>query len=299
MELKIEMFNQKWPTLFLLISLVFSLYLNISRGFPNDIISLFFTGASISVFASLICILFLKQENTGVVDVHFFEKIKDIIITENEKNNKDMHILEMVKSELMRHNKVHEHFIHVGRNQDMGESFWLMLIQDLGSDVNPVWFLGYRMSEWHKMTSYRTALKAKFKERFSNIILTNKQINGVNDNYSTNMLLVDSDWISNWSSFFKEIVDELTSVCRSETEKRKMHDLIWKKISFYCVKEETVKYSLVLCGQKLVITMLSCTGEVADTPTLEIHKDSDIRKFFEDDIVKIKNANDQIIQKIS
>ena len=277
-----------WSLLFFL---TISLFINFSWGLPDDKLAIFGTGAATSIFASLICILYLSGFESKER-----RKVTKALTNLNNRKETDKTIVDAIRNEFMQFSHIQKHFAHIGRNQDMGEFFWLNAIEDLGTTTEQVWFFGYRMSEWHKSIPYKTGLRTKFKDRFNNIILQRDV--STKNNFLTNMILVDINWLAKWGKFFSGIISEVIDEIQPQ-DKKKYKTLIWNSISFYQVNEENVKYSLVLCNDKLVITMLSCTGAVNDTPTLEIHKDSDIRKFFENDIAVIMEKSSNISKQIT
>jgi hypothetical protein len=178
------------------------------------------------------------------------------------------------------------HFGRVDRNMDMGDEFWISMIDEIASTPEPVWFVGSSLSWWLKTRTYKEPLKRGLVKRLESIPVDNLSSHA--DHYPmTFVFLAKSDAVAVWKEFFGHIIDELTRH-QDRNKKKELENYYWNTIMIREIPKVHSKYSLVLCGDRLAVTPYTSTGRSEDSPSLEIKKDSVVRKLFIDDLMYLK-----------
>jgi len=257
--------SQLFRQTLLVLLLGLAIFVASTGGFQNPRWDELFGGIAVSVLSAVVCIYFLQ----GI------DKKPEI---DKEK------IAQAIREGLGQLNQ--SHFVRADRNMDMGDQYWVGLIEQLVSSTEPVFFVGTRLSWWLRTRAYREPLRAKLLERFK-LISRRYEKSGQDSDYMIYVLLANSEWVPQWREFFREIIDELSSV-KDATRRNQLQELFWGKTMVGTLPQELVRYSLVLCGDRLAVTYYTSAGRSEDSPTLEINKTSMIRKLYLDDLEILK-----------
>jgi len=165
---------------------------------------------------------------------------------------------------------------------DLGETFWVGAISELDSVFEPVWFVGTRLSWWLKTGIYRGPLRAKLTGRLQTISGrrgTTKPAEG----FITNIVLADANAAPIWKAFVQDIIDELTSDF-ADDDKESAESFYWSKIKINVVPSDVVRYSLILCGERLIVINYISSGRSDDSPTIDIQRGSVVWQLYINDL---------------
>ena len=252
----------------LVILLCISIFIAATGGFEGQTLSILLQGISVSVLATVVSIFFLKNINKN--------QIEDPTI-----------ISKTINEALSASNQ--SHFHRVDRNMDFGEKFWINLLSELDSTVEPVWFVGTGLAWWLRTGVYKEPLRAKIKGRLKNI-LANQISTSETRRFMTYIFLADSAAVPTWKRFLQEIIDELTTNMTDEG-KNQAQTLCWNKIKIQnALSINTIRYSLVLCGDRLVVTNYVNSGRSDDSPTVDIKKGSIVWQLYANDLNLLKET---------
>jgi len=260
--------------LLLIVFLMLAVFIASTGGIQNPRWSDFFAGLAISILATIFSLYFLQ-------DIYKKSSIDYSEITRS------------VYEGISLTNK--SHFGLVDRNMDIGKEFWINLIDDLDTTIEPVWFLGHKLSWWLKTGTYKTPLRKKFLGRITAMLVKFKN-QKQSRSYMTYVFLSDRNAVQEWIEFFQDMIDEITKFEKPENQKQ-LQELFWTKIVVAYLSPELVKYSLVLCGDNCSVMMYTCLGGSDDSPTLEIKKDSIVRTLFINDLKLLKTKAESPLSK--
>lgn len=256
--------NRSIREIILILLLMLFVFISATGGIRNLNISLLLSGLAVSVIAAVICAYALK-------DIY-----KDSIFSSLEISKKFEEITNILsKSPIIR----------ADRNMDMGEEFWLKMIDELDITPESCWFVGTKLSWWLKTSTYRKPLRLRFVNRLKKISKKQKKTDR-DDNFMTYILLTNNDAVANWKAFFKEIVNELT---KGNKKKDQLQKLYWSKIKIAKLHKELINYSSVLCGKRLAVTPYTSLGRSEDSPTLEIKYNSAVWHLYINDLKSFKS----------
>lgn len=250
----------------LLILLMIVLFIASTGGINDFRLSNFLAGVSISVVAAVFSFIFLKdRDTTNKIDPEELKKM--FIDTFGSLNNAD--------------------YNRVDRNMAMGEKYWLDLIEDMDVIEDTVWFVGTRLSWWLKTSTYRGPLMKKFNGRLTEAAKKYDESNS-NNKYITYIILENNNALSDWNNFTSDIINNVIRSKLSNINKEKdLSNYLRSKIIILNIPKELSRYSLVLCNDRLAVTVYTSVGRSEDSPTIDIKPNSVIRQLYIDDLEKL------------
>ena len=272
--------SQNFRQILLIILLAITIAFAVNGGFTNPDWGNFLYALSTSVMATLLSVYFL-QDIDKKPDIDY-DKLSEVI-----------------------HNSMIElnstHFVRIDRNMDMGKDYWVNLIDTLDSCSQPVWFVGTRLSWWLGTGTYKEPLRMKFYSRLQNVVKkydgNGHDIELCDENfYKTNILLTDPNYISQWNDFFARLIKDLSKSSRKNNDE--ITKLLWSRIKIGLLSPDQLKYSLVLCGDRLTITPYTSNGRSEDSPTFEIASTSVVRNVYLDDLKLLDSKADVKTKKL-
>ncbi len=225
----------------------------------NDLLA----GVSASVLATIISVYFLNELDKAPLIASINKAITNALSQQNPS-----------------------HFGRVDRNLAMGEQYWIDLIKDLDTSIQPVWFVGNKLSRWRLGASYRPTLREKLLRRL-------RAVSKGHDNpnqekvFMIYIFLTDSNAILEWKEFFSEIINELV-VNQPAARKKQTQEKCWNRVIIGELPPEMVKYSVVLCGDRLAVTHYTSLGRLEDSPTLDNKYASILRRLYLDDLERLR-----------
>lgn len=262
--MKPNLFTSQWfRQVLLLILLMLAIFFASTGGFQSPRWDELLKNIAISVLSAVVSIYFLQGiERRNEIDTNeIARRIQDNLNPINQS-----------------------HFVRADRNMDMGDKYWIDLVNQLSTTVEPVAFTGSRLSWWLKTRTYKEPLRVKFMERLRLAAERYERL-GADSKCMTYILLSNPTWVPKWKEFFQDIIEQLVSV---EPKKKNLQELYWGKIVIGVLPKDAVRYSLILCGDRLAVTHYTSTGRSEDSPTLEIHRGSIIRNLYLDDLEILK-----------
>ena len=232
----------------------------------NETIKEMLTGVSISVLAAAITLVLFWNINSE-------QKISPKRLTSE--------IIEEIR--LSNFNCIRT----VERNKNLGEEFWINLIHDLSSCKEPVWFIGTKLSHWLK-EPYNKPLKHQLKLRIDSMI-SGIIKSGDNRDYALYLLVNNQTWRDKWEAFINAIIEEAIQKRNVPIDSiDDVREACYKNISIEQISTSDLKYSLVKCSNRMVVTQYVSSGRSGDSPTMDIIPDSDIWKLYIDDMDDLK-----------
>lgn len=182
-------------------------------------------------------------------------------------------------------------FRSVNRNIDMGETFWLSLIDELETSREPVWFLGNKLSRWREGAAYRPTLKKKIILRMQNAINAINANQTGNDDYQVFIMVTKDDEIPKWQDFLSSIVSETVRAANPKKSK------VESKLKLLKLSPDRVKYSAVLCGNRLAVTAYTSSGRLEDSATFDVRMGSKTSDLYKADLKKLAESKDSEFPK--
>jgi hypothetical protein len=268
MELMQFLNSQFFRQALMIVLLTISVFFASTGGFQNPQWNDLLADVAVSILAAVISIYFLQ----------------DIEKRHDDDPERIAQVIQSVFDDINR-----SHFVRVDRNMDMGDEYWVSLINELDVTPEPSWFVGTRLSWWLKTRTYREPLRAKLKARFKLAASDYKDSNEEGEErYKIYILLANPDWVPKWKDFLGSIIEEFTQD-KGKLETKQLSDLCWDKIEIAILSPELTRYSLILCGERLTVTQYISVGRSEDSPTLEIRKGSVIRDLYLDDLKILKS----------
>jgi hypothetical protein len=175
-------------------------------------------------------------------------------------------------SETRRRGHAEGEFRAFGRNQDLGQEYWLKLVHGLGREPETLWFVGNRHGTWiDARHPYRSALATVMQERL------NRYGTGTR---SGKVVVVVADPAARdaWVGFLKnEVLPGLT--------REKSLNLIRVGV----LRDETMRYSVVAFGRRVVVTTYLSGGRSAESPTFEVDSESTVGQLYLKDVRRISD----------
>jgi len=106
------------------------------------------------------------------------------------------------------------------------------------------------------------------------------------EDYVVYIMITDDRAVSAWKTFLGDVVSEAmrtsgqreTGGCRAFCE---------EKLKLLKLDSVAVKYSAVLCGDKLAVTPYTSSGRLEDSPTLDIRAGSASSELYKTDLLKL------------
>lgn len=164
-------------------------------------------------------------------------------------------------------------FKRIAPNRELGESYWIELVEDLDLTEGKLWFVGNRHATWiDRRLAYRSALESKLVDRVARALVSEAE-----DGWETLIILKDPNAISIWIEF-------ITEVERQTGYAAKRPDLI--RVGY--ARERPIPYSIVAYSQRVVITPYTSSGRSAESPTLDVAASSDVARLYFNDLEAIK-----------
>jgi hypothetical protein len=242
-----------WRVICLFLILLFFAYISSIGGFKNAEITDVLRDISISSVSAVVTFLALKG-------------------LEARMNNKALlDIAQQIRSESQSGS-----IARVDRNMNMGEQYWLYLIEHLDTVPEAVWFVGKRLSRWRSGAVYSKSLREKIIKRLS---LAISQSRKPDQEFRFILLVSDRDALDKWRIYLEEILSDVFKLnpqftkIMNATEARKF-------IYIGLAPVEKMTYSCVLCGDRLAVTFYTSSGRLEDSPTIDVRGGSVLRDVY-------------------
>lgn len=163
--------------------------------------------------------------------------------------------------------------IKVDLNKDMGQKYWIDLIENIENDSSPLWFVGTRHLTWiDKRLAYKRPLLNKIHGRIDKFNNKKPQYG-----YEIFIILSNADAYSEWRKLITEIA-ESTYYYQTRPE----------LIKLGLVDEKYIKYSIIANSKKMIVTPYTSEGKSDNSPTLDIRPDSELAQVYYEDLENFK-----------
>jgi hypothetical protein len=156
------------------------------------------------------------------------------------------------------------------RNQDLGTGFWIDFISGIGTDAEPLWFVGRRHLLWiDKGHDYRRVVADGLKARLRRFA------DGSGQDGSVTIVVSDANAFEVWRDFLSTEIVPISDAAAK------------RLIRLGRLDEGVIPYSAVAHGRRVVVTTLLSTGRAADSPTFLVEATSDIGELYRVDMKAI------------
>lgn len=161
----------------------------------------------------------------------------------------------------------------VDRNLNMGERYWISVIDELDTTTSRVMFSGKTMLLWLD-APYRSTLQAKLTQRAKNAAIYANR-----GKYETSIALTDSNALETWNKFLTPILKGTGKTIPLECG-----------FSLKLNATDNPAYSGVYCGKRMAITTYLSAGRSQSSPTFDVIANSELWQLYFDDMSRIADG---------
>ena len=161
----------------------------------------------------------------------------------------------------------------VDRNLNMGERYWISVIEELDTAPGKVMFSGKTMLLWLD-APYRSTLQAKLTQRAKNAAVYSNR-----GKYATSIALTDRNALVTWKKF-------LASILKSAGDKTEAEC----GFSLTVQATDNPAYSGVCCARRMAITTYLSEGRSQSSPTFDVIENSVLWHLYFDDMSRVADG---------